>query len=338
MTSDPRSNPISSGIDSFKSSSEVRRLVMAHSQIHFRNAAAALVMNWVLIIGTLFLVDEMIAGPADLALKIAAYVVGTIVIACRQHALLVLMHEASHFRLSKNVRLNDTVGELFAAFPTMASLTWYRKHHLVHHRETNTDQDPDWVRKIPLAEWQYPKSAKQLRFVLLKQLLRGGWDWLKFVTSISNGDRRRTVFWIVAFAGAVGSGHIREFSLYWMVPMLVVFPVIQRLRSIAEHFGLPNTHELNGTRNTVASAAETFLLSPHGVNFHLTHHLFPSVPFYNLAKLHRRLMEFEIYRQHAHVNDSFLFGENSVWSDLKTHGTHPIDTAVKVSTAPDRAA
>lgn len=38
-----------------------------------------------------------------------------------------------------------------------------------------------------------------------------------------------------------------------------------------------------------------------GVNYHLTHHLCPQVPFYNLPQLQRELSKSEIYQQYAHV-------------------------------------
>ena len=37
--------------------------------------------------------------------------------------------------------------------------------------------------------------------------------------------------------------------------------------------------------------ADTILINPVGLRYHATHHLFPSMPYHNMRKAHRRLME-----------------------------------------------
>jgi fatty acid desaturase len=46
---------------------------------------------------------------------------------------------------------------------------------------------------------------------------------------------------------------------------------------------------------------ERLIFCPGNVNYHLAHHLFPSVPFFNLPRLHRRLMQEEVFRERAHI-------------------------------------
>jgi len=36
---------------------------------------------------------------------------------------------------------------------------------------------------------------------------------------------------------------------------------------------------------------QTFFFAPHQVNYHMEHHQYPSVPFFNLPKVHRLLKE-----------------------------------------------
>jgi len=44
---------------------------------------------------------------------------------------------------------------------------------------------------------------------------------------------------------------------------------------------------------------------PHNVNYHLTHHLFPGVPFFQLPTLHREIARTEAYRRNAHVTRGY---------------------------------
>jgi fatty acid desaturase len=101
-----------------------------------------------------------------------------------------------------------------------------------------------------------------------------------------------------------------------LVPLLLVLPALLRLRSMAEHFALPKTHMLSESRSFRPQWWEAFLLAPHHVGMHLDHHLFPYVPWYRLPELHRRLLNSEEYQAHAHLNQGYVVGRNSVMADI----------------------
>ncbi len=46
---------------------------------------------------------------------------------------------------------------------------------------------------------------------------------------------------------------------------------------------------------------ERILVAPLNVGYHLEHHLYPSVPFYRLEELHRRLMRVDVFRNQARI-------------------------------------
>ena len=65
-----------------------------------------------------------------------------------------------------------------------------------------------------------------------------------------------------------------------------------RLRAICEHGAVADTSTpLQAARTTLAPFWLRCLLFPHHVNYHIEHHLYPSVPHYRLAECHRRLEE-----------------------------------------------
>lgn len=310
---------ISSRIENFKKDPAVRKIVMSHSQVSLPRQLWVLGTDWTLMI-------------AAMAISIYAshplvYLASVILIACRQHALLIHMHEASHYRLSKNIVLNDWISDLFAAYPTLLATVDYRKHHLAHHKNTNTELDPDWVRKVPLKEWQYPQVKAEILKTLGKQVVVGGYQWMTLMIMMSKNNTRKKIYWASILIAVTVFDVWPEFLLYWMVPLLTLFPLFQRIRSVSEHFGLSHTHELNGSRNILSGPVESFLFSPHNVNYHLAHHLFPSVPQYNLPKLHRDLMVMTVYGELAHNNDSFFFSKNSVFQDLQTQESQEVSKA-----------
>ena len=48
---------------------------------------------------------------------------------------------------------------------------------------------------------------------------------------------------------------------------------------------------LTAARTNIAPAWLEWLIFPHQVNYHIEHHLYASVPHYNLPRLHRMLRE-----------------------------------------------
>jgi fatty acid desaturase len=96
---------------------------------------------------------------------------------------------------------------------------------------------------------------------------------------------------VVATAGAFVSRVVpwRWLLHGWLVPMLVV-NVIVNVRGMTQHTLLPEPgHALRGSRTILARPLVAFFLCNE--NFHLEHHLYPGVPWYNLPRLHVALRE-----------------------------------------------
>ena len=95
------------------------------------------------------------------------YIVAVMWIGARQHAFAILMHDASHYRITRNKKVNDIVSEMLLAFPLFVTVRGYRLSHLAHHRHMNTEYDPDWVSK-ETPDWVFPKTKTALFFMLAK--------------------------------------------------------------------------------------------------------------------------------------------------------------------------
>jgi fatty acid desaturase len=69
------------------------------------------------------------------------------------------------------------------------------------------------------------------------------------------------------------------------------------LRTVAEHSGIGSrprfTSEsvdvVSTTRTIVSNPIIRFLISPYAINYHTEHHLYPSVPYFHLAKVNKLL-------------------------------------------------
>ena len=120
---------------------------------------------------------------------------------------------------------------------------------------------------------------------------------------------KRLAFYVVVL-GVIGlTGSWLGLLMYWIIPYFTVFLLFLYLRSVAEHFGsMDYEHELGSSRTVYPHLWERAFFAPHNVNYHLDHHLYPSVPFYNLPKLHALLLANPQYRENAHITRGYSTG------------------------------
>ncbi len=270
-------------------------------RVDARASLAALAFDWGTIASAIAFA-ETVSHPL-------AYIAAVVVIGARQHGLGVMMHEGAHLGLHKRRALNDLIGELLAAWPLFISMRGYRAHHNDHHRHLNSERDPDFRYRTeedgrPRDEFQFPMPPARLAWLLGKDLLGFGLlrmlGTLKRIVASDSGakakrersasdralDRTRIVFYAALIVILTVTGGWRGFALYWLVPLFTWLSMVTRLRGIAEHWGLGGRV---GTRTTLCSWLEGFLLAPHNIGYHADHHLFPAVRFYALPELHRVL-------------------------------------------------
>ncbi len=296
-------------------------------------------LDWLMIAVTIAF-SQYLFNSYSAAVGAPVYLISIIIIASRQHALLVIAHDCAHFRISDRKFLNDFIGNVFCSFPGLIGVNAYRTHHLNHHRHLNSDQDPDWARKIHLQEWQFPMNSQKLSKILISQLYRGGLEWLRLTYLINKINSAKKNFfqkenfgvatlWISATAVFVINGWTLLFCFYWIVPLLLVMPLMQRFRSITEHFSLPGETQFSSSRLTTANFVEEFLIAPHAVNYHLVHHLFPAIPHYKIKKAHGLFMNDPIYSQYVHINNGFFApNPNSTWSELTATSDIPFSKVI----------
>jgi fatty acid desaturase len=248
------------------------------------------------------------------------YLLAVIIIGARMHALAILMHDATHFRFLRNRKWNDLITNLVTMYPLFTSIELYRQNHLRHHRHLNTDHDPDWVAKLGVKEFTFPKTKAEFLWTLFTYLIlyRGVKDAIWFLKRFQapsakqvskSTDHYKKIFYLALIIVLTVFGWWPYFLLFWFIPYLSTFFMFQYIRSVAEHFGdLGRDHDLESSRTVKANWIEKFFMSPHNVGYHLEHHLYPGVPFYHLPKLHELLMQDETYNKHAHITKGYTIG------------------------------
>lgn len=230
------------------------------------------------------------------------------IIGTRQLGLAILMHEAAHGGLSSNRSVNDWLGQWLCAVPVGADLTVYRPYHLSHHKYAQQPEDPDLVLSAP-----FPVSPASLRRKIIRDLT--GQTFFKqrvlfaLRSSSPTGDRAKdnvegvvvtgksvAPFLLVnaaMLAGLTLAGVWWAYVVLWLLPLATWFPMVTRIRNIAEHACVEGSADdaFRAARTTRADWLERAFIAPYWVNFHAEHHLFMHVPCWRLAKLHRAVRE-----------------------------------------------
>lgn len=254
------------------------------------------------------------------------YVISVMWIGARQHALGVLMHDGAHYLFLRHKRWNDWIAEVLTAWPIFVTMRAYRKYHWEHHRYVNSARDPDWMSK-QTDEWKFPKGWGELLRMLAKDMV-GLNIYQAFLEAAAlseppakDGSHRRLLALRLAFYAAglgviLATGQGRAFLLFWIVPWFTWLKMILRIRSIARHFGIeegfvPTPETASGidifrtTRTTYPSWFERWFVAPLNINYHLDHHIYPSVPFYRLPQLHKALMAHPLFKTRAHITRTY---------------------------------
>lgn len=244
-------------------------------------------------------------------------VVCMLLIATRQHALLTLMHEYAHHQFSRRrAGLNDLIGDVFTALPFFITVHGFRRNHLAHHRHVCTDQDPNWVSSLEKPSFRFPKTRLAFAIDVLKHglgrhtlgELKGYTVDAGMSTRLPRSTRIRAAACAIVLACmATYFGIWGILLLYWIVPLATFLMAILYVRDVGEHFGMP-APGIERSRTVLAGWLERVLIAQNGVNFHAEHHLFPSVPFFRLRRLHQALMQDAGYRAQAVVTHGYLGG------------------------------
>ena len=232
--------------------------------------------------------------PATIPLAIVA--IGT-----RQLGLFVLMHDGAHALLHRDRRVNDWVANWLCS----CTLKAYRPYHLQHHRFVQQSEDPDLVLSAPFPITRASFARKVLRDLsgqtFAKQRFGHVRDRLRTRSAGESAtvllfqelakDRRFLIGNVLGFALFAAAGVGWVWLTMWLLPMMTWLPLVARIRNIAEH-ALVRENEadpLRQARTTHANTIERALVAPYWVNYHGEHHLFTSVPCWNLARAHRLL-------------------------------------------------
>jgi fatty acid desaturase len=219
----------------------------------------------------------------------------TLILALVSYAHYTLVHESIHGNVVSSPKrlgwINTAVGWI-GSLGMGAGWPALQRTHLLHHSHTNTERDPDiavkgtfaqllvkWLVMVPMS--LLPMFA--LRFISAERYKRLG-TILK-PTEIVQVSAVTLFTWALLFA-AIATGHVADWLMLWFLPTRLGILILNIFFQWLPHHPFDSTERYHNTRISLWLGG-TFLLLQQ--NLHLMHHLWPSVPFYNYARLFRAL-------------------------------------------------
>lgn len=219
----------------------------------------------------------------------------TPVLALVSYAHYTLVHESIHGNVVSSPRelvwINTVVGWI-GSLGMGAGWPALQRTHVLHHSFTNTARDPDIVVKGTfvqlLLKWtiMVPMSLVPmfaLRFISVDRYKRIG-------SILSPAEIAQisvvTGFTLALLAAAIATGHFVDWLCLWFLPTRLGILILNIFFQWLPHYPFDRTERYRNTRISLWFGGTLVLLQQ---NLHLMHHLWPSVPFYNYARLYRAL-------------------------------------------------
>lgn len=183
-------------------------------------------------------------------------------------------HDAQHSIIARQGQklrwLNEFLG-YFSLIPLAQSFRVLRHTHFEHHNHTNDPElDPDYEVHVP-STWDFLRKniGKQQSSAYGNTLVRVGRPELQIEGLIYGLSYLGILF------GLAWSGYAIEAALLWWLPRHIALPYIQYYLSWMPHHPAIQTGRYSDTR---AFRSKLGNLGSLGMQFHIIHHLYPTIP------------------------------------------------------------
>lgn len=228
----------------------------------------------------------------------AVYLVASPLIGTRYYALYIIGHDGLHRRLFVDKTVNDLWNDVLILGPIGAITRLNRSNHMIHHRSMGNSIDPDrhkYIRVVPMnlvgfildfLGFRYVMSAvknvffphshvptTRKKYTPRDFIVLFGWQFFLFF-----GLTYLIGFWAY-------------FLLWWGSIYIFTF-CADVARVFLEHAQFYENSSTNSSSRLITytpNFLESMLFAPMNMNCHVTHHLWPNIPYYHLQAATEKL-------------------------------------------------
>lgn len=212
------------------------------------------------------------------------------------YGLFIIGHDGLHRKLFNDIGVNDLFNDILILGSIGAITRINRLNHIEHHLHTALKKDPD--------KYKYKNLGKEtiIDYFLFLVGIKTVFTSLKniFIKPLLNNKRKKKkslykirdviillswqlflIFFLTHLFGWYG------YIIYWIIPIYLFSYRADIVRVFCEH-STKTPDNLSEDNMRLISYKSKFLenlfFAPHNMNCHITHHLWTSIPYYNLSK------------------------------------------------------
>ena len=196
-------------------------------------------------------------------------------------------HDATHSAVSSNRNLNDWAGRAsIILLEPGPFFSLFRFIHMQHHRHTNDEsKDPDaYCGTGP--KWLLPFKWLTLDYAYFKHYLKRD-----LFGKRPKSERREFFISMLLAASSITAvtlvGWLKYYLLLFFLPTRIAKLIIALAFDFLPHYPHEATAKEDPYKSTSNRVGMEWLLTPLFVfqNYHLVHHLYPTVPFFRYIKV-----------------------------------------------------
>lgn len=237
-------------------------------------------LDWVIIVATL--------GTTIYWNNPLGYITAVFILGNRQHALALLGHDGTHYTIHRNKKLNDYISDLLAFWPVGLTTSGYRNVHFLHHKNLNTESDPELMhRSMKAPQWDLPITVKKIfRLSCIDMMGYSASDYWMIVKSAKpdfKSTYKKMIGFHIAFSSLFIMAGLPQIPLLWYGSLLTSFMMFFRIRTWFEHQGSEGTHKME------LNLLQSVIFSPHSSWYHHEHHMYPTVPYHRLHLVRKKM-------------------------------------------------
>ncbi len=196
------------------------------------------------------------------------------------YALFTPAHESIHRAASNKSGVNDFIlaAATFVAVP-FGKGKLFRLLHMQHHRYTNEERDPDhWMAS---SLWTMPLWGIW-PFIYVWKFLRDP----SLLPNVKTSEIWRELAVAGVIFGALIAWNPYLMLMLWLVPTYIAFFLMCLVFMVLPHYPHTGRQDTDPNTTSLMRMGQEWWLTPVLMyqNYHLMHHLYPTIPFYRYGK------------------------------------------------------
>ncbi len=215
-----------------------------------------------------------------------------------------ITHDAAHGTVARS-RVGAYLIGCASWVPSFMSFTLYRSYHLDHHRIVNMPHDTD---RVQTSRWTDNQTiARLLRITIFCLLYPAYWALRvgRHYRVLSRTSKLAVWVELAISWGLLFALHPLMGGAAWtafFVSLVLTSFVLASLTTMAEHFEVDYHREPTHTSRTYATESRLIDWMWGSSTYHVEHHGFPGIPYYNLRQFHREAFPYypEEVRRNVH--------------------------------------